>query len=68
MAKAPKRTTRRATTRSTDTPEAKSTNRAKSAAAERMFENADEAALHGLPETMTTEQNENRLRRAALGY
>lgn len=49
-------------------PEAKRTTAAKSDAAEKMFKDADEAALRGLPPDMTVEQRENQVRRAALGY
>jgi hypothetical protein len=49
-------------------PEAKDSTKAKSAAAEKMFKDADHAALVGLPPDMTHEQNENRIRKAALGY
>lgn len=56
------------TKRGDQTPEAQTTPKAKSAAAEKMFKDADHAALVGLPPDMTHEQNENRLRRAALGY
>ena len=54
--------------RGDETPEAKRTTAEKSAAAKKMFKDADEAALVGLPSDMTHEQNENRVRRAALGY
>lgn len=64
----PARTKRQVQKRGDQTPEAKGTRAAKSAAAEKMFKDADEAALVGLPPDMTHEQNDNRLRRSALGY
>jgi hypothetical protein len=69
-AAAPKQTQkkRQVQKRGDQTPEAKSTQAEKKAAAEKMFRDADEASLVGLPPDMTHEQNENRLRRSALGY
>lgn len=49
-------------------PEAKSSKAAKSAAAEKLFKDADAAAKSGLPHDITKEQHENHVRRAALGY
>jgi hypothetical protein len=54
--------------RADQTPEAKATTKAASAAAEKMFKDADEAALHGLPPDMTRDQHETMVRKAALGY
>lgn len=73
MAKAStKRTTARKTTqvqkRGDQAPEAKSTTKAASDAAEKMFKDADEAALRGLPADMTRDQHETMVRKAALGY
>jgi hypothetical protein len=71
MAKAAKKTstkTRQAVKRGDQAPEAKTTAKAKSDAAEKMFKDADEAALRGLPPDMTREQHETMVRRAALGY
>ena len=68
MAKGTTRTTRKAVQNTTDTAETKRTTAAKTAAAEKQFASADEAALRGLPETLTKEQHENSVRRAALGY
>jgi hypothetical protein len=61
-------TTRKAVQNTTDTAEARRTTAAKTAATEKQFANADEAALRGLPENLTREQHENQVRRAALGY
>lgn len=72
MAKA--KTTRSTTRKSADgSTTATRTNRAsnptaKDAATEKMFKDADQAALLGLPEDMTVEQRENQVRRGALGY
>ena len=59
---------RQVTKRGDQAPESGSTAKERSAKAEKMFKDADQAALVGLPADMTHEQNENRLRRAALGY
>ena len=40
----------------------------KDPATEKMFKDADAAAMAGLPEDMTVEQRENQVRRSALGY
>jgi hypothetical protein len=40
----------------------------KDPATEKMFKDADKAAMAGLPEDMTVEQRENQVRRGALGY
>jgi hypothetical protein len=66
--KATKTTTKRATTRSDQTPEAKRTAKDQSAAAQKMFDNAEDAARSGLPHDLTVEQHETHVRRAALGY
>jgi len=68
MAKAKTRKTSSPTKRADQAPEAKATTKAQSAAAEKMFKDADEAALHGLPPDMTREQHETMVRRAALLY
>lgn len=47
--------------------EAQPTRAAKSKAAEKMFADADAAALRGFPPDLTTEQHENIVRRAATG-
>ena len=61
-------TTRKAATTANDqTAEAKRTTSAQSAAAEKMFKDADEAALHGLPVDLTVEQREKQVSIAALG-
>ena len=68
-----KRTTKKATAkkqvqkRGDQAPEAKATTAAKSAATEKLFKDADEAALHGLPESLTREQREKQVSIAALG-
>jgi hypothetical protein len=49
-------------------PEAKSTPKQQSEAAEKLFKDADQAALLGLPKDMTVEQRENQVRKAAFGY
>lgn len=49
-------------------PETKASAKAQSDAAEKLFQDADKAALTGLPPDMTVEQRENQVRRAALGY
>lgn len=51
-----------------ETPEAQPTAKEASAAAEKMFKDADAAALQGLPPDITREQRENQIRRGALGY
>lgn len=63
-----KSTARTATKRADQAPEAKRTTADKSAAADKMFKDADEAALRGLPADMTRDQHETMVRRAALGY
>ena len=71
MAKTPRKAaakTRSATKRGDQAPEAKRTDAAKSNAAEKMFKDADEAALRGLPPGMTRDQHETMVRKAALGY
>jgi hypothetical protein len=70
MAKRPATNGRRtkAVQNTTDTAETRRTTSAKTAATEKQFANADEAALRGLPENLTREQHENQVRRAALGY
>lgn len=70
MAKATtkKTATRQVQKRGDQAPETKATTKAQSAAAEKMFKDADEAALHGLPVDMTHEQRETMVRKAALGY
>ena len=52
----------------TDAPEAKGTQAAKKDAAQKLFDNADAAAMAGLPPDITVEQRENQVRRGALGY
>src|SRR5690348_16985781 len=64
---APKRT-RQTTKRGDQAPESGTTKAERSAKAEKLFKDADEAAASGLPHTMTREQHENHVRRAALGY
>jgi hypothetical protein len=49
-------------------PEAKETQSAKKAAAQKLFDNADTAAMAGLPPDITVEQRENQVRLGALGY
>lgn len=66
--KATTRKTTQAQKRGDQAPEAKSTTSAKSAAAEKLFKDADQAAAMGLPVDMTVEQRENQVRRSALGY
>lgn len=70
MAKAKKTTTHKTqvTKRGDQTPEAKSSTAEATRAAQKMFDDADKAALLGLPEDITVEQRENQVRRAALGY
>lgn len=70
MAKAKTKTTtkRSPTKRADQAPEAKRTTKAASDAAEKMFKDADEASLRGLPEGMTRDQHETMVRKAALGY
>lgn len=53
--------------RGDETPEAKATTAEQKAAAEKMFKDADEAALRGLPPDLTVEQHEALVRKAALG-
>lgn len=65
---APKKPVTKAVASGTDAPEAKATQPAKSKAAEKLFENADQAAMAGLPHDMTVEQRENQVRLGALGY
>lgn len=59
---------RQVTKRGDQAPEAGRTAKDRSARAAKMFKDADEAALRGLPPDMTVEQHENHVRRAALGY
>jgi hypothetical protein len=72
MAKA--KTTRSTTVKSADgSTTATRTERAakptaKDAATEKLFKDADQAAMAGLPEDMTVEQRENQVRLGALGY
>lgn len=54
--------------RADQAPEAKTTTKAQSDAAEKLFKDADQAALTGLPPDMTNEQRENQVRKSALGY
>jgi hypothetical protein len=75
MAKTPRKTTTKPAARKTQvmkradqTPEAKRTPTEKAAAAEKMFKDADAAAMAGFPPDLTTEQHENIVRKAALGY
>ena len=58
---------KRVTQRGDKAPEAKATTKEQSAAAEKLFKDADEAARAGLPPDMTVEQRENQVRLAALG-
>lgn len=51
-----------------DTPDGKATAKEASAAAEKLFSDADRAALAGYPPDLTEEQHDNRARRNALGY
>ena len=68
-AAAPKAAAKTQTTKRGDqAPEAKKTPAAKSAAAQKLFDDADQAQRVGLPPDMTREQHENHVRRAALGY
>lgn len=52
----------------TDAPEGKRTTAEKKAAAQKLFDNADTAAMAGLPPDITVEQRENQVRLGALGY
>lgn len=49
-------------------PEAQTTKAGKEKAADELFQDADRAALLGMPPEMTNEQRENQVRKAALGY
>lgn len=53
--------------RGDETPEAKATTAEQKAVAEKMFKDADAAALRGLPPDLTVEQHEALVRKAALG-
>lgn len=53
--------------RGDETPEAQPTKAAKQAAANKMFKDADAAAMAGLPPDMTVEQNEARVGKAGHG-
>lgn len=59
---------RQVTKRGDQAPEAKRTPAEKSKAAQKLFDDADKAALAGLPPDMTVEQHANHVRRSALGY
>jgi hypothetical protein len=62
------RTTRKAVASGDDTPETRATTAEKKAAAKKLFDNADTAAMAGLPPDITVEQRENQVRLGALGY
>lgn len=49
-------------------PEAQTTTKQQQDAASKLFQDADKAALLGMPEGLTAEQRENQVRRSALGY
>lgn len=49
-------------------PEAKATPAAKTKAADKLFDDADQAARAGFPPDITTEQHEDLVRRAATGF
>lgn len=67
-AKAPARKAKTTTIkRGDETPEAKASTEEQQAAAEKMFKDADEASLRGLPPDMTVEQHDALVRKAALG-
>jgi hypothetical protein len=61
-------TTRKTATTAAETPEGKATTAEKKRAAEKLFDNADTAAMAGLPPDITVEQRENQVRLGALGY
>lgn len=64
-AKAPKQQVQK---RGDQAPEAKESLKEQQDAAEELFQDADRAAILGMPEGMTKEQRENQVRKSALGY
>jgi hypothetical protein len=59
---------RQAQKRGDQTPEAKRSTKDQQDAANKLFADADRLAQMGLPETLTVEQREKQVRRAATGF